>query len=481
MTELRIRNSIIAGISIVVIVVITIMTMLANYKVANWVVESNEAKLAMLQVYKTIQEAESAQRGYLLTGNKKYLNPLATQRISADSQLIALKTWAADNPRQRENLIRLSAYSNARFNNLAKTIDLYQSGQVEAALNFVNTDIGESLMRKIEELKDAMVFEEDKRLYERQRRNLFLERISLALLALATTAAGYNLFRLSQRIAPLITSLDLANENLKKSIEEKNQEIELRRQAEKKTAHLVQILTNKNRELNHFAYIASHDLQEPLRTVSNFIEVFKEDYQEKLGEDAHQYFDFIIGATQRMKALIEGLLNYSRLGKSRGPEMVDLGEVITDIKGNLKAAIESKNATVSVEGPMPAINCLRTETTQLFQNLINNAIKYTAPDTEPRITVKATDKGHEWEFCVTDNGIGISPNHQEKIFNMFSRLHNEDEFQGQGIGLAFCKKIAELHNGAIWVESEPGKGSAFYFTISKSQVDVEDMEQGMMD
>ncbi|MBK9018161.1 MAG: hypothetical protein IPM82_31225 [Saprospiraceae bacterium] len=200
--------------------------------------------------------------------------------------------------------------------------------------------------------------------------------------------------------------------------------------------------------------------------MNNFIEVFREDYGEKLGEDAHQYFDFILGATHRMKALIQGLLNYSRLGKSRSAEILNLNEMLAEIKENLAAAISSKNAVVEV-GKLPSINCMKTETMQLFQNLINNAIKYTAPGVVPTITVNAEDRGDAWEFCIADNGIGIPDTQQDKIFNMFSRLHAEGDYEGQGIGLAFCKKIVELHGGKIWFESEPGNGSRFYFTISK--------------
>jgi light-regulated signal transduction histidine kinase (bacteriophytochrome) len=171
-----------------------------------------------------------------------------------------------------------------------------------------------------------------------------------------------------------------------------------------------------------------------------------------------------------MKALIEGLLNYSRLGKSRGVEPINLNHLLDDVKGNLAAAIKSKKAEIEV-GKMPTIKCMKTEMMQLFQNLINNAIKYTAPDVRPKVRIDVEEQDEAWQFSVKDNGIGIPDNQQGKIFNMFSRLHGDGEYQGQGIGLAFCKKIVDLHGGSIWLESMLGQGSTFYFTISKKLKD----------
>jgi light-regulated signal transduction histidine kinase (bacteriophytochrome) len=267
---------------------------------------------------------------------------------------------------------------------------------------------------------------------------------------------------------------------LQQSIAEKSREIELRKKLEVRNRQLIDRLTAKNEELNHFAYIASHDLQEPLRTVDNFIEVFKEDYGDKLDDKAHQYFDFINGATGRMKGLITGLLNYSRLGKSRGAEPIKLNELLEGVKGNLAAAIKAKIAELHI-GEMPKVVCMKTETALLFQNLINNAIKYTAANVRPKVTVLAQEMEDRWQFSVADNGIGIAVIHQSKIFNMFSRLHGDGEYQGQGIGLAFCKKIVELHGGSIWVESAPGQGSTFYFTISKKLKDEAEIEQNTPD
>ncbi len=448
-----------------------IVSLLLQKNSEHWMTRSMEVKERTIDVYDLLQGSESELRGYLLTNDSIYLQPFDDVEKKVEQNLNNLLELTMKDPEQHALLIRFSVYARAKLDIIQKTYVVFNSGQLEKALEIVNTDAGESLMNKLTEFKFKILAKEDRLLMERKHDNVLLQRLSFILMFLGILLAGYSLYKLYKRIGPLINELNLANANLWNSIQEKNKEIELRKQAELKNDEYISLLTSKNAELNHFAYIASHDLQEPLRTVNNFIEVFKEDYGEKLGEDAHQYFDFIFGATHRMKALIEGLLNYSRLGKSKWAEKVDLNEVIAITRANLAATIASKKAMVNEDGQMPCIVCMKTETTQLFQNLINNAIKYTAPDVVPKITITADDKDSHWEFCVADNGIGIPEVHQSKIFNMFSRLHGDGDYQGQGIGLAFCKKIVELHDGNIWVNSEPGKGSLFYFTISKKLKD----------
>jgi len=470
MSKQRIKDSIISSASVLVIVLIALIAFLLQNRMEYWVTHSNTVKVKIIEVFDQVQGAESSLRGYLLTGDTSYAQPFGAVRVKVETNLHSLRDLVSDNPTQVSHLARYRAHCEAKLNIMDSTYIAYRAGLREKALGIVETDVGESLMNKAETLKDEMLAEENHLLYERQHFNIILQQVSLALLTLATIFACYSLYRLYKRIGPLITNLDISNANLRDSIEEKNKEIDLRKAAEAHNEELIKMLTGKNEELNHFAYIASHDLQEPLRTVNNFIDVFKEDYGDKLDGDAQQYFDFITGATARMKALIEGLLSYSRLGKSRGAERVDLNQVMDGVKVNLTAAIMAKNAVVDAE-PLPALVCMRTEITQLFQNLVNNALKYTAPGVRPQVFVKARERSSLWEFCVSDNGIGIAKEQQAKIFNMFSRLHGDGEYHGQGIGLAFCKKIVELHGGTIWVKSAPGQGSSFYFTISKKLKD----------
>ena len=222
----------------------------------------------------------------------------------------------------------------------------------------------------------------------------------------------------------------------------------------------------KNKELEQFAYVASHDLQEPLRTTSAFTELLLNQYHGRLDQKADQYLVFISQSIDRMKALIKDLLDYSRIGKKREWEKVDCNCVLNDVLADLDVAIK-ETQTIIQSGPLPVIKGYPTEIKQLFQNLVVNAIKFRKKDTAPEIKITAKDAEGNWEFWVSDNGIGIEAEHQERIFIIFQRLHTRNQYEGSGIGLAHCKKIVELHGGKLWVESKPGEGSTFYFTIRR--------------
>jgi light-regulated signal transduction histidine kinase (bacteriophytochrome) len=228
-------------------------------------------------------------------------------------------------------------------------------------------------------------------------------------------------------------------------------------------------LARSNAELQQFAYVASHDLQEPLRMIGSYTQLLERRYGDKLDQDAHEFMDFIVDGATRMKQLIEDLLAYSRVG-TRGRELrpVQAQAVLDKALVNLRAALEQSGATVTRD-PLPEVNADDTQLAQLLQNLIANAIKFRKKDEAPRIHVGAEDAGDEWRFSVADNGIGIEPQYFDRIFLVFQRLHTQDEYPGTGIGLAICRKVVERHRGRIWVESAYGKGSAFRFTFPKIQ------------
>ena len=218
------------------------------------------------------------------------------------------------------------------------------------------------------------------------------------------------------------------------------------------------------REIEQFTYIASHDLQEPLRTLTNFAQLIQEDYAGKLDDDGNKYIDFIYSSAGRMRELVKGLLEYSLLGKERVMTMVDCNKIIGEVISDMADTIQSSKAEITVQ-ELPLLNGYETELRLLFQNLIKNAIKFHKKEIHPEIKISAERRQDEWIFTMKDNGIGIEENDREKIFIIFRRLHNRSEYEGTGIGLAHCKKIAELHGGKIWVESTPGDGSNFIFTI----------------
>jgi PAS domain S-box-containing protein len=237
--------------------------------------------------------------------------------------------------------------------------------------------------------------------------------------------------------------------------ERKIQETTLKKQME---------LEIRNKELEQFAFIASHDLQEPLRTVSNYMQVFEEDYIDRLDDNARKYLTSVNNATKRMSVLIKGLLDFSRLGRNRKLTSVDSKKLIEYVIADLHTVITNSQAVIAIE-EMPTINLYEIEMGQVFQNLITNAIKFCKKGMRPEIRIGSKKVNEKWQFFVSDNGIGISSGHFQRIFEIFQRLHPEDEFEGSGIGLANCKKIIELHQGEIWVESKIGEGATFHFTI----------------
>jgi len=241
-------------------------------------------------------------------------------------------------------------------------------------------------------------------------------------------------------------------------------DITMLKQTEEALAHHVKELARSNAELQQFAYVASHDLQEPLRMVSSYLQLLERRYKGRLDADADEFIGYAVEGARRMKGLIEDLLAYSRVGA----EDRRLGSTSSDAA--LKRAIENLQYSANENGlrlthdPLPTLKADGSQLVQLFQNIIGNALKFKS-EKPPEVHVGAELKNGDWLFSVRDNGIGIDPTYVDRIFEIFKRLHGRNVYPGNGIGLAICRKIVERHGGRIWAESQLGKGATFYFTI----------------
>jgi len=263
-------------------------------------------------------------------------------------------------------------------------------------------------------------------------------------------------------IRMLARSLGSMRDAIQRSIQELRQHRDhLEDLVQERTAEL----ERSNRELEQFAYVASHDLREPLRKVKSFADLFARKYNDKVDEQGREYINYMVDGALRMQHLIEALLAYSRVGRAQEPpEPVDLAGLVETVLASIESMIKDAGAEVTVS-KLPTVRVNARLTELVFQNLILNAMKFRGNE-PPRVDINAEKRDNEWVISVQDNGIGIDRQHFERIFQIFQRLHGRGAYEGTGIGLALCKKIVEEYGGRIWVESTPGEGSTFYFTLS---------------
>jgi light-regulated signal transduction histidine kinase (bacteriophytochrome) len=253
--------------------------------------------------------------------------------------------------------------------------------------------------------------------------------------------------RLEERVRDRTAQLVVANDELKVRAEQ---------------------LARSNTDLEQFAYVASHDLKEPLRMISSYVTMLGERFGDRLDREGKEYLRFATDGAKRLHALIDDLLAYARAGLEDEPiEETDARRIVGLALANLRQSIESSGATIDI-GRLPRVSGAPAQLSQVFQNLIGNAIKYRS-EAPPRVTIRAVSAGDFWRFTVADNGIGFPPERSQSIFTMFQRLHGAGEYPGTGIGLSICKRIVLRHGGRIWADAEPGRGATFFFTLPKKQ------------
>lgn len=429
---------------------------------------------SLKDTFSALQDAETGQRGYLITGgDAEYLEPYESAVQEIRSRREELRSLDSELAEQRERIEELGRLIDLKMVEMAEVVALVAQDREQAALRLVATDRGNQLMARIRDLVEVMeqneylLMEEQRAAAARSRaqvlRSIHIATISgLAFLTLAFYLVQRTLRRERENVAKLV----LTNEELESIVEERT--IALERYSRE--------LQRSNRELQDFAFVASHDLQEPLRKIRAFGDRLQTRYAEQLGDGA-DYVRRMQAAAERMSRLINDLLAFSRVTTQARPfEDTSLQEILATVLEDLGERIAESRARI-VADPLPHIEADPTQMRQLLQNLIGNALKFTAPGTAPEVEIRSTvatrdedPARRDWvTLTVRDHGIGFDEKFAEKIFIPFQRLHTRDVYSGTGIGLAACRRVVERHGGHIEVASRPGEGTIFSIHLPTTQ------------
>jgi signal transduction histidine kinase len=407
-----------------------------------WERHSDFILLSLQKLLTLIIDAETGQRGFIITGEQIYLEPYYRSLNLIARQQDTLAVLAGNDTLLSRRLTGIDSLIRMRLNLLQKVIHARQTQGLEGSRRLILSGMGKAVQDDIRSKIAAAQNEEAAQLRQlsvekaRELKNTFV------VLTIGSTLSLFLLILIFLLLRKEISRHQASEKALQKTSSD---------------------LERSNKDLEQFSYFVSHDLQEPLRAVVGFLSYLKRDIA-SLSEEAQDDINEAVAGARRMQNLIQGLLAYSRVGRKGAPFVpVDLKEAVNDAMANLGAAIAESNAQIAVE-ELPVVMADKTQMSLLFQNLIGNAIKYRGRK-QPIIRVWARRGDRQWIISVSDNGIGFDPIFSDKIFQIFQRLQTREEYTGTGIGLALCKRIVEWHGGRIWVESKPGEGSTFLFTL----------------
>lgn len=460
------RNRLFIGLSLglavmLVIAILSYRSVVRNAIDRQWVVHTYQVQQELDALMGDLLKAETSQRGFLLTKDESYVTAYDAARIDSRQEIARLRGLTADNPTQQQSLDALEPLIARKFAVLGDRIAIRKQSGLEDAAESVREGAGREVMDEVRGVIAQMSAEEGRLLVQRakeleassqQTKTVILLGNSLAIFFLSS--AGWLIRKEFVRRRQAEDEVRLMNMHLEAKVGERTAEL----------AERAKDLERSNAELQQFAYVASHDLQEPLRMVASFTQLLAKRYGDKLDQDAREFIGYAVDGATRMQTLITDLLAFSRVGTQAKPlEPTDCDAVVNRVLAGLKLAVEESKATIRRD-PLPRVMADPVQLGQLFQNILTNAIKFCS-EGSPRIYISARQDGENWKFSIRDNGIGISPEHAERIFVIFQRLHTKVEYPGTGIGLAISKKIVERHGGKIWVEPSPGGGSVFCFTI----------------
>ena len=454
---------------------------------------SSPALINALRLELSLVNQETGIRGYGLSGQPSFLQPYTSGLADEKTAVARLDTLLASDPAAKADLQAVLAEAAVWQADIARPIAASRAG-APILLATVQADLGKE---QFDSIRAASTTEQNQLQAERDTayaslqneeslRNWVFAAIAVVILLLATLVfVGLRrgvtapLERLSGDVRRVgagefghpVTfgtgpaDLRLLADDVEAMRQRLSDELEFTDQARARLDEQAGELRRSNTELEQFAYVASHDLQEPLRKVASFCQLLQRRYADQLDERADQYIGFAVDGANRMQTLINDLLAFSRVGRmSDDYAPVDLAEVYATTLDSLSIAREEADAVITSD-PLPTITADRTQLGMLLQNLLTNAIKFRAADRPPRIHLEARQDGDWWHFAVTDNGIGISPEYADRVFVIFQRLHTRDAYAGNGIGLAMCKKIVEFHGGTIAIDPDRAEGTRIVFTL----------------
>ncbi|VUD58879.1 Phytochrome-like protein cph1 [Thalassocella blandensis] len=433
----------------------------------NGVTHSLRVLTIIKDLHTQIVSAESGQRGYLITDDEPYLQPYNRALAVLDELLVELSQETTEIPLQKQNFEELYQMSIAKVQELQEGITLKQQNKHKAALYTFHDDEGLTLTEKIVAKVNEMEDLENSMLAKRAKESRSNRKSAMRTLLLSNSLGAILIvviyFTMNRHLRQKLMYTDLlhqANEDLENKVKERTESLE----------HYSEELARSNRELQNFAFVASHDLQEPLRKIRAFGARLQQTCSDELGEKGVDYINRMFSASERMSVLIDDLLAFSRVFTQQKPyEEIDLALLVDEVVDDLEIAINETEAQIDIDS-LPSISGDAGQMRRLFQNLISNALKFRHPDRNPHIqilcaTTTPEDDDAYHTIRIKDNGIGFEQKFSEKIFTLFQRLHGRDEYGGTGLGLAICRRIVERHGGSIRAESSLDHGAEFIIEL----------------
>jgi signal transduction histidine kinase len=431
----------------------------------NQAAEHTDTRLVQIQTLESsvrtilslTKDVEAGERGFLLTGDEQYLEPLNHTTAWLPGQMRLCLLYAEDLPMHKAAVQKIVRLAQQRFDAANKVLAAQREDGFRAALDQMKANNSESTMGQLRREVIVITGILNQQATETLDKQRVWNRSAFFIFLFGTLIMVVVLVRLYMALVSYMDSRDAAQIELQA----------LNRDLESRIAERTLELEQSNAELQQFAYVASHDLQEPLRTITSFTQLLANRYRGQLDGDADEFIEYIVNASRRMTGLINGLLALARLRKSGNQSVpVPFEELLEEATMSLQASIRETGAQVE-HGPLPCLMVDRLQFSQVFQNLLSNAIKYRREEEVPRVRVTASRVGTDWTFAVEDNARGFEQQYSERIFGLFQRLEGR-EVEGTGLGLSISRKIVERHGGRIWAESKPGHGSTFYFTLPTS-------------